>query len=977
VKMRLDTSRPPCSDLLQPESEQTKKLVLKWDELLVKDGLVYRQKARLKDAGHVQPQLLLPRSEVQRAIELCHAGSVGGHFGIEKTLKQVERRFYWVGWKDDVRRYCRSCEQCSRYHRGKLPKHGALQPVLSGAPYERWYIDLTGPHPQSNRGNIWILTCMDSFTKWAEAFPLRSKEAEPIARILVEQRFTCFGPPLSILSDLGCEVDGKIMTEVCKLFGIEKLRTTAYKPSTNQVERFHKTMNSVLAKTVAENQRDWDARLPFAMAAYRAMQHDSTGYSPNMLVLGRETRAPPDIIYGTPMESSEHDYDRFVEQTRDRAIQAFYDVRVSLQKRAQRNKKYYDLGLKGADFQTGDWVLYFNPRKLRGKQMKWVRQYEGPFLIIAKPTKLTARIQRSARAQSQVVHVDKLKKFLGKTPKAWRVPNASAQTEPLLERGTRLPESPCVADGSSAIGVATENSGLPVGAADLSVSMSGVDPFSLTPRALDSSTAPHVEGKHDGVQIVRADVQHELGFNSPNGQVESVVRKSLGSTQLNERSELCSSSERLIVQPELSVVNEQGKGQVDISPPAGEQRGSFVSESRDLAGGEVSSNAPASQMELAVCCRDEDCPLRTVQTAMGTPGRLVTDIEGNDFSCSSYGSDTAIVRSPMSEKSFADDFSILNYPDERVGDDMDDTDDAMTITRSDLYADTVAQRARTQMHFDNPTNFPSQRPSRKVKRPARFNDFQTQFTQSQNVRRIKLSLSSPRSWTECKQTRIKDVTFKRRHRLHARRQQCRVPAVTWGYINRVAHFIAHYESGGDTDYIGASLQRKLIIIQRSKKSKTYSASTSNSLIGVGSSIGSYGVTSRGKITQLVYDSRVMARTKNTNRKGDEQRQNGVTKAVHGYPCPRCDKVFDHKYNLTRHTVHKHYVTPQGNPASEDLRSRFMQVLTNLTPLRMRLRARHLRYVEYIRNVLMTPLAEQIRRVSNARAKRLVLRTQQP
>jgi len=57
-----------------------------------------------------------------------------------------------------------------------------------------------------------------------------------------------------------------------------------------------------------------------------------------MLVLGRETRAPPDIVYGAPMETSEYDYDCFVEQTRDRATQAFYDVRVSLQKRAQRNK---------------------------------------------------------------------------------------------------------------------------------------------------------------------------------------------------------------------------------------------------------------------------------------------------------------------------------------------------------------------------------------------------------------------------------------------------------------------------------------------------------------------------------------------------------------------------------------------------------------------------------------------------------------
>jgi len=62
---------------------------------------------------------------------------------------------------------------------------------------------------------------MDAFTKWAEAFPLCSKEAEPIARILVEQLFTRFGPPLSLLSDMGREVDGRIMREVCQLFGVE------------------------------------------------------------------------------------------------------------------------------------------------------------------------------------------------------------------------------------------------------------------------------------------------------------------------------------------------------------------------------------------------------------------------------------------------------------------------------------------------------------------------------------------------------------------------------------------------------------------------------------------------------------------------------------------------------------------------------------------------------------------------------------
>jgi len=159
----------------------------------------------------------------------------------------------------------------------KTEEARSAEASLTRCSHECWYIDLTGPHPKSDRGHTWILTCIDSFTKWAEAFPLRNKEAQAIAKVLVEQVFTRFGVPLSILSDQRKEVDGRIMNEVCRLFGIEKLRTSPYKPSTNQVERFHRTLNSILAKSVSEHQRDFDVRVPFAMATYRASRHESIG----------------------------------------------------------------------------------------------------------------------------------------------------------------------------------------------------------------------------------------------------------------------------------------------------------------------------------------------------------------------------------------------------------------------------------------------------------------------------------------------------------------------------------------------------------------------------------------------------------------------------------------------------------------------------------------------------------------------------
>jgi len=85
--------------------------------------------------------------------------------------------------------------------------------------------------------------------------------------VLVQQVFCRFGTPVSVLSDRGREVDGNIMHNICQMLEIDKLRTTPYKPSTNQVERLHRTINSVLGKSVAENQRDWDIRLCFVMAA--------------------------------------------------------------------------------------------------------------------------------------------------------------------------------------------------------------------------------------------------------------------------------------------------------------------------------------------------------------------------------------------------------------------------------------------------------------------------------------------------------------------------------------------------------------------------------------------------------------------------------------------------------------------------------------------------------------------------------------
>jgi transposase InsO family protein len=133
---------------------------------------------------------------------------------------------------------------------------------------ERLHIDLTGPHPVSRQGHVYIFTAIDAYTRYLVAVPLRNKSAVTVANALVEHVFLPHGAHRSIVSDQGREFCNEVLDEVTRLLGVEKLRTSAYRASANgRVERVHRTMNALLSKVVSENQRDWAERLPMIIAA--------------------------------------------------------------------------------------------------------------------------------------------------------------------------------------------------------------------------------------------------------------------------------------------------------------------------------------------------------------------------------------------------------------------------------------------------------------------------------------------------------------------------------------------------------------------------------------------------------------------------------------------------------------------------------------------------------------------------------------
>ena len=72
-------------------------------------------------------------------------------------------------------------------------------------------------------------------------------------------------------------MDGQLMRKVSQLLHIGKLHTSFYHPACNaQIERQHRTLNTILGKVVSEHQTDWDEWLPYVAAALRASPSEST-----------------------------------------------------------------------------------------------------------------------------------------------------------------------------------------------------------------------------------------------------------------------------------------------------------------------------------------------------------------------------------------------------------------------------------------------------------------------------------------------------------------------------------------------------------------------------------------------------------------------------------------------------------------------------------------------------------------------------
>ena len=168
-----------------------------------------------------------------------------------------------------------------------------------------------------------------------------------------------FGVPAYLISDQGKAFMGNIITHLCDLYGVQKLRTSPYHAQTNgQVECMNQMIIRMIGKLEEDKKACWSEHLPEFLLAYNATRSAVTGYSPYYLLFGRRSRIPVDYLFPTLRDSPHQTkMEVSVVAMQKRLKEAFAVARCLTSEEAAKQCRYYDCKAGAVALQPRDIVM--------------------------------------------------------------------------------------------------------------------------------------------------------------------------------------------------------------------------------------------------------------------------------------------------------------------------------------------------------------------------------------------------------------------------------------------------------------------------------------------------------------------------------------------------------------------------------------------------------------------------------------------
>ena len=198
--------------------------------------------------------------------------------------------------------YIKTCDTCEAVKPPVKKPKAALGQMQVEAPLDHLAIDFVGLLPESRKENYHILIITDHFTKWVEIFALPDQKAKTCPEVILNEVIAQLGCPLNIHSNQGRNFESQVFSVLCLMLEIRKTRMTPGNPHCNgQVECFNKTLIQMIKGFLKGEQDQWNRHPRCLAGVYCQTHHESTGFSPNLMMLGREVQSPTELHFGSTL----------------------------------------------------------------------------------------------------------------------------------------------------------------------------------------------------------------------------------------------------------------------------------------------------------------------------------------------------------------------------------------------------------------------------------------------------------------------------------------------------------------------------------------------------------------------------------------------------------------------------------------------------------------------------------------------------
>jgi exodeoxyribonuclease III len=342
-------------------------------------------------------QTMVPRRLVPLTLRVHHEGFA--HMGANRMLETIRLRYFWSKMDEDIQRHTGKCINCKlRKSYQRRPRVPIMKYDDTSRPLDRVHVDLTGPLPETKAKNKYVMVIKDYLTKYVWLVPLKTKGAVEVAEAFVGEFICLAGVPGRVVSDKGNEFVNRLLTNVSRILNINRVSTTPYNPrSDGFVENHNKTLKDQLYHYVDNlKQDDWDVFLPTVQLMYNTTVSLATGFTPMLLMTGREARMPS-FSHMASVDLEKHKSvlsNEFVLKTIE-SMRAYHDFAL---KQTVKNKERLNVRvrkpLEFVEYEPGQQFLRVRRpistfKSAEEKEewkisMKLLERYEGPYKIVRK-----------------------------------------------------------------------------------------------------------------------------------------------------------------------------------------------------------------------------------------------------------------------------------------------------------------------------------------------------------------------------------------------------------------------------------------------------------------------------------------------------------------------------------------------------------------------------------------------------------------